>query len=64
MAENESLRKALEHYLEQKRGKLEEVRQLDLIIARLSRDLGDVDVESQIVETPSDSMGNGWQDMA
>jgi hypothetical protein len=64
MAENEPLRKALEHYLEQKRGKLEEVRQLDLMIARLSRDLGEPNVETQIVEAPSDSMGNGWQEKA
>jgi hypothetical protein len=62
MAENEPLRKALEHYLEQKRGKLEEVRQLDLMIARLSRDLGEPNVETQIVEAPSDSMDDGWQE--
>jgi hypothetical protein len=62
MAENESLRKTLEHYIEQKQGKLEEVRQLDLIIARLSHDLGQASEVTQIVESPRDSMNNGWQE--
>jgi hypothetical protein len=56
VATNESLRKTLEHYLQQKSSKLEEVRQLDLIIARLSRDLGETPAEPQLAESPGDSM--------
>jgi hypothetical protein len=62
MAENESLKKVLELYLQQKRDKLEEVRQLDLIIARLSRDIGEPTAESQIAEAPSDSMADSWRE--
>jgi hypothetical protein len=54
MADNEKLRGALEVYLEQKRAKLEEVRQLDLIISRLSRDLGEATHEPQAEQEESD----------
>jgi len=40
MAVNESLRKAIEFYLEQKRTKLEEIRQIDVVLTRLNNDLG------------------------
>ena len=62
MAENEPLRKALEHYVDQRRAKLEEVRQLDLMIGRLSRDLGDTNVEMKVGEALSDSIGDAWQE--
>jgi len=62
MVENENLRKALEHYLQEKRDKLEEVRQLDLIIARLSRDLGEPAQAMAISEGVGDSMANEWRD--
>ena len=61
MADNEKLRGALEVYLEQKRAKLEEVRQLDLIISRLSRDLGEAAQEPQSEQERNDpgDTGNG-----
>jgi hypothetical protein len=63
MAENETLRKALEIYLQQKRDKLEEMRQLDLIISRLSRDLGDAPPATHAAEDdPSDSIGDAWRE--
>jgi hypothetical protein len=62
MADNEPLRKALEHYIEQRRAKLDEVRQLDLMIGRLSRDIGDTNAETQISENLSDSIGDAWQE--
>jgi hypothetical protein len=63
MAENEALRKALEHYLQLRLGKLEEVRQFDLMISRLSRDLGEAPPADQKPEAgPEDSMGETWRD--
>jgi hypothetical protein len=63
MAENEALRKALEHYVQQKAVKMEEVRQLDLMIVRLSRDLGEAAPEPQVAdEDPSDSIGDAWRE--
>lgn len=64
MAQNESLKKALDFYLEQKRAKLEEVRQLDIILARLGSDAGASSSDVPLSESPSDSMGNEWQDRA
>jgi hypothetical protein len=64
MAENETLRKALEIYLQQKRGKLEEVQELDLMISRLRRDLGDAPQETQPEEEDSSDTGIGdaWRE--
>jgi hypothetical protein len=63
MAENEALRKALDHYVQQRAGKLEEVRQLDLMISRLSRDLGEAPPAEQRPESgPEESMGEIWRD--
>ena len=65
MAENESLRKALEHYLQLKSSKLEEVRQLDLVILQLSRDLGEAVPRLQTEErdaSASDSIGDAWRE--
>ncbi|MGD0571197.1 MAG: hypothetical protein ABSA78_22620 [Candidatus Sulfotelmatobacter sp.] len=63
MAENESLRKTLEHYLQLKASKLEEVRQLDVVISQLSRDLGEAVPRLQPEEEDaSDSIGDAWRD--
>jgi hypothetical protein len=68
MADNDKLRGALEVYLEQKRAKLEEVRQIDLIISRLSRDLGEGVREPQgepEVNGPDDTgPGEAWGESA
>jgi hypothetical protein len=64
MAENDSLRKALEHYLQLKSGKLEEVRQLDMVISQLRRDLGETvpkPAEEQDASA-SDSIGDAWRE--
>ncbi len=47
MPDNESLKRTLEHYLQQKRERLDELRQLDQIIVRLKRDLGETATELQ-----------------
>jgi len=65
MADNDTLRKALDIYLQQKRGKLEEVRELDLMISRLKRDLGEAAQETQPgeEEESSDSgIGDAWRE--
>lgn len=63
MAENESLRKALEHYVQQKRDKVEELRQIDVMISMLSRDLGESIPEARTAEPdPSDSIGDAWRE--
>lgn len=63
MAENEALRKALDHYVQQKAVKAEEMRQLDIMISRLSRDLGEAIPEPEPVEPdPSDSIGDAWRE--
>jgi hypothetical protein len=64
MAENDSLRKTLDHYLQQKRDKLDEVRQLDLIISRLSRDLGEAASEPQSSESLGISTDDNRQETA
>src|ERR1019366_3993114 len=65
MAENESLRKALDHYLQRKTEKLKEVQELDLMISRLKRDLGETSQESQAdkEEDASDTgISEAWQE--
>jgi hypothetical protein len=65
MAENETLRKALDIYLQQKRDKLKEVQELDLMISRLRRDLGESSQEAQsdTEEDPSDTgISDAWQE--
>jgi hypothetical protein len=65
MAENESLRMALEHYRQRKVAKLKEVQDLDLMISRLSRDLGEAseDVQADTEEESSDTgIGEAWQE--
>lgn len=66
MAENESLRMALEHYRQRKAEKLKEVQELDLMISRLSRDLGETAPESQADREVEDSSNTGiseaWQE--
>jgi hypothetical protein len=61
MAENESLRMALEHYRQRKADKLKEVQELDLMISRLSRDLGEASQEAQ-ADTEEDSSDTGISD--
>jgi hypothetical protein len=65
MAENDSLRKTLEHYLQLKSSKIEEVRQLDLVISQLSRDLGEAVPRPQAEEkdaSAGDSIGDAWRE--
>jgi hypothetical protein len=65
MAENESLKMALEHYRQRKLSKLKEVQELDLMISRLSRDLGETSQETQAAkeEDSSDTgISNAWQE--
>jgi hypothetical protein len=63
MAENESLRKTLEHYVQQKRDKVEELRQIDTMISMLSRDLGEAIPEVRTAgPDPSDSIGDAWRE--
>jgi hypothetical protein len=66
MAENESLRMALEHYRQRKAEKLTEVQELDLMISRLSRDLGDTSQETPADREEEDSSNTGiseaWQE--
>lgn len=66
MAENESLRMALEHYRQRKTEKLREVQDLDLMISRLSRDLGETMPETQPDREEEDSsntgIGEAWQE--
>ncbi|MGO9434989.1 MAG: hypothetical protein ACLP00_11970 [Terracidiphilus sp.] len=65
MAENESLRMALEHYRQRKMDKLKEVQELDLMISRLSRDLGDAsqDVQGDKEEDSSNTgISEAWQE--
>jgi hypothetical protein len=64
MAENETLRKALEIYRQQKRDKLREAQELDLMISRLKRDLGDATQETQDEEEDSSETGIGdaWRE--
>jgi hypothetical protein len=65
MAENESLKMALEHYRQRKLSKLKEVQELDLMISRLSRDLGEASegVQSNEEENASDSgISEAWQE--
>jgi hypothetical protein len=64
VAENEPLRMALEHYLQQKRNKLEEVRQIDLIISRLKADLGEASTAESLSDAVSDSLADTWRDKA
>lgn len=61
MAENESLRMALEHYRQRKAEKLAEVQELDLMISRLSRDLGDTSQETP-ADRQEDSSNTGISD--
>src|SRR5712692_3163941 len=65
MAENESLRMALEHYRQRKLQKLKEMQELDLMISRLSRDLGETAQDAQ-GDTEEDSSESGiseaWQE--
>jgi hypothetical protein len=65
MAENESLRLALEHYRQRKLDKLKEVQELDLMISRLSRDLGEAsqEVQGNREEDSSDTgISDAWQE--
>lgn len=65
MAENEPLKKALEHYLQRKLDKLKEVQELDLMISRLRRDLGEISQETQAdkEEDASDTgLSEAWQE--
>lgn len=65
MAENEPLRLALEHYRQRKQEKLKEVQDLDAMILRLKRDLGEASQEGQPAqeEDASDTgIGEAWQE--
>jgi hypothetical protein len=63
MAENEALRKALEHYIQLRTEKLEAVQQVDIMIAQLKRDLGEVGQDVRVPEKdPSDSIGDAWRE--
>jgi hypothetical protein len=64
MADKETLRKALEHYIQQKQDKLKEVQQLDVMISGLSRDLGERAPEQPVLadDDPSDSIGDAWRE--
>jgi hypothetical protein len=64
MADKEALRKALEHYIQQKQEKLKEVQRLDVMISGLSRDLGEVVPEAPVPaeEDASDSIGDAWRE--
>jgi hypothetical protein len=63
MAENESLRKTLDHYRQLKAAKLEEARQIDLVISQLSRDLGEAAPRAEEEDSSaSDSIGDAWRE--
>ena len=64
MADKDTLRKALEHYIQQKQEKLKEIQQLDVMISGLSRDLGEGIPEPPVPtdEDSSDSIGDAWRE--
>jgi hypothetical protein len=65
MTADEPLRKALEHYRQRKADKLKEVQDLEQMISRLSRDLGEMspDVQADEEEQSSESgIGEAWQE--
>lgn len=65
MAENETLRKALDIYTQQRQAKLGEVQELDLMISRLKRDLGDTTQNRQPEEEEDSSdtgIGDAWRE--
>jgi hypothetical protein len=65
MVENEPLRMALEHYRQRRAGKLKEIQDLEQMIARLSRDLGETAQAAQADEDEDSSetgISEAWQE--